>query len=82
MKKTRFDLEEDILSCWQVTEELKVILDALGYDPLFKDMDAAYSDKLMNLLIGMRAMNELRFNKLFSTFSEVCFTPLGKMNDD
>ena len=40
MNKTRFDLEEDILSCWQVTEELKVITDALGHDPVFKDMDA------------------------------------------
>jgi len=73
--KTRFDLEEDILSCWQVTEELKVILDALEHDSVFQDMEAEYSDKLMNLLIGIRAMNELRFNKLFSTFSEVCFPP-------
>ena len=78
MNKTRFDLEEDIMSCWQVTEELKVILDALGHDPVFIDMDVAYSDKLMNLLIGMRAMNELKFNKLFNTFSAVCFPPPGR----
>jgi hypothetical protein len=78
MNKTRFDLEEDIMSCWQVTEELKVVLDALGHDPVFKDMDAAYSDKLMNLLIGMKAMNELKFNKLFNTFSAVCFPPPGR----
>lgn len=75
MSKTRFDLEEDIMSCWQVTEELNLLCEAIGEDPVFKDMAPEHIDKLMNLLLGMKEMNSLKFNKLFNTFSEVCFNP-------
>jgi len=73
--KTRFDLEEDIMSCWQVTDDINLLCEAIGEDPVFKDMNPEHCDKLMNLLLGMREINNLKFNKLFNTFTEVCFNP-------
>ena len=32
MAKDRFDLEQDIMNCWSVVDDLKMLLESDGYD--------------------------------------------------
>ena len=60
-EKTRFDLEEQIMDCWNVTKDLEYVL---------KMTDAAdyTEDDLANILIGMQTLYNRKFDALFSTF--------------
>ena len=60
--KTRFDLEQEIMSCWNVTTDLEVIYHA---EHLYEDQDA-----MMNALLGLKTLYELKFDKLWKTFEE------------
>ena len=63
----RFTLEENIMTCWGVTEDIDLIIGAVN------DMEIAPSDAddLVNTLIGLRGLSELRFKKLFDTLSHL-----------
>lgn len=69
--KTRFDLEQDIMACWAVVDDTKAIYEFIGDDPFFKDMKPDHIDTLMNALLGMHSLYDIKFNKLFRTFEEV-----------
>ena len=56
----RFDLEQEIMSCWNVVEDLKMIYAA---EHLYDDEDA-----MMNALLGIGSLYELKFQKLWNTF--------------
>ena len=56
----RFDLEQEIMSCWNVVEDLKMIYAA---EHLYDDEDA-----MMNALLGLGSLYELKFQKLWDTF--------------
>ena len=61
--KNRFDLEQEILDCWNVTKDL---------DTLLSMFDREYSeDELMNVIIGMKALYNRKFEVMFDTF-EAC----------
>ena len=56
----RFDLEQEIMNCWNVVEDLKMIYAA---EHLYDDEDA-----MMNALLGLGSLYELKFQKLWDTF--------------
>lgn len=56
----RFDLEQEIMNCWNVVEDLKMIY---GAEHLYDDEDA-----MMNALLGLGSLYELKFQKLWNTF--------------
>jgi hypothetical protein len=58
---TRFDLEQEILDCWRVVDDLKVVL-AIS--------EAQDWDRVQNAILGMRELYEHRFDHLFKTFTE------------
>ena len=60
----RFDLEQHIMKCWNVTEDI----DLLNYNVLEKDMS---KDEISNFLLGLKTIYECKFNDLFDTFSEL-----------
>jgi hypothetical protein len=60
----RFDFEQQIMSCWNVTTDLK----DLAEGALENDMS---HDQIANALIGMRELYELRFDKLFRQFEQM-----------
>jgi len=66
--KDRFDLEDDIMRCWNVTEDLDMVLERVLDSPKFKDMPPELADKIANLLIGMKELYEMRFERLWETF--------------
>ena len=57
----QFDLEQQILGAWRVTEDVKLILDTLQNRNMTQD-------EIANLLLGVVSLYELKFDQLFRTF--------------
>jgi hypothetical protein len=64
VKFDRFEFEQQIMSCWNVTTDLK----DLAEGTLEHDLS---QDQIANALIGMRELYELRFDKLFRQFEQM-----------
>lgn len=65
MKKfDRFDFEEQIMSCWNVTSDLKDLNEALFESDLTKD-------QISNILTGIEQLYQIRFDKLFRQFEDL-----------
>lgn len=62
MKVDRFKLEEEIMECWGVTTEIDNILYMIDHSEKLDE------DELMNFLIGMKTIYDVKFQKLSSTF--------------
>ena len=60
-KFDRFDFEQQIMSCWNVTTDLKDLNEGVLESNLSKD-------QISNALMGLEQLYELRFNKLFQQF--------------
>lgn len=58
---TQFDLEQQILDCWGVCEDLDVLMEGV----LDRDMT---QDDIANVLIGMKTLYNLKFSRTFETF--------------
>ena len=71
--KDRFDLEQHIMECWNVTSDVEMLTEAILDSPRFSDMPADYSDRIANMLIGVKELYEMRFERLFQTFED-CIT--------
>jgi hypothetical protein len=57
----RFDFEQSLMKCWNITEELDTIAaGALEYD--------WSKDQIANSLIGLKVIYDLKFNQLFDMF--------------
>lgn len=59
MTKDRFDLEQDIMKCWNVTEDI---------DNFIAARDAMSEDEQLNYLIGLKQIYEIKFNNLWTAF--------------
>lgn len=59
--KDRFELEQEILECWNVTKDIQNFYHAQ------ENMD---EDEQMNYLLGLEALYEVKFQKLWDTFEE------------
>ena len=62
--KNRFDFEQEIMDCWNITSDLNTLNEAV----LEKGMSP---DRISNVLAGMEALYQLKFEKLFSTFESL-----------
>ena len=65
MKYTRFDLEQLILKNWEITTEIKHLRE------LISDGNPT-QDQLENYLLGLETIYEVKFNKLWDCFEELC----------
>ena len=61
----RFDLEQHIMKCWNVTEDI---------DSLYYASETMTEDEIQNYLLGLKAIYEVKFNKLWSAFEECTHT--------
>jgi hypothetical protein len=57
----RFDLEQQIMACWNVTSDIDTLCEGV----LESDMT---TDQIANILLGMKQLYELKFDKMFNTF--------------
>jgi len=55
----RFDLEQNIMQCWNVTDDIQLLLD------MYDEMD---EDQMMNYLIGIKQMYQMKFERLWNNF--------------
>jgi hypothetical protein len=62
-KIDRFTLEEQIMQCWGVTEDLDMIYHT---EALYQD-----EDRMMNVLLGVQELYKIRFQRLFDTFEKM-----------
>ena len=60
--KTRFDLEQDIMDCWTVVNDI---------DLFYHNSENLSEDDQMNFLLGLKTIYQVRFEKLFSTFEQL-----------
>ena len=62
MMENRFDLEQQIMDCWGVIDDIKILSEHVMED------DDADTDSIANTLIGIERLYRLKFEKLFRTF--------------
>jgi uncharacterized metal-binding protein len=65
--KNRFDLEEELMKCWHVTDDIDLVCNLITD----AEMPANTQDKVLNILIGMKTLYDARFNTVFSTLEEL-----------
>ena len=57
----RFDLEQNIMQCWNVCDDIQLYLD------MYDNMD---EDQRMNYLIGLKQMYQLKFERTWDNFEK------------
>jgi len=60
-KNDRFDLEQNIMKCWSVTDDI----DLLYENVMDTDMS---QDDIANALLGLKVMYDMKFEKLWANF--------------
>jgi hypothetical protein len=66
--KNRFDLEQEIMECWNITSDINDVYEyVMNGDGKLTPADR---DRVANILLGMSQLYELKFNKLFNTFEQ------------
>lgn len=58
-----FDFEQAIMAAWTGNDDIDVVLKAMD--------DGASQDEIRNMLIGIKALQDRKFEKVFSMF-EAC----------
>lgn len=59
----RFDLEQQIMDCWRVTDDMKILSEEIIEGDFSKD-------QITNVLIGLEQLYSIRFDKMFRTFEQ------------
>lgn len=57
----RFDLEQQIMNCWQVCDDIDAVYQVGGNRPMSED-------ELANALLGLKTIYQLKFEILMQTF--------------
>lgn len=63
-KNLEIDIETKIMDCWGITNDLKIINEAI----LEKDLT---KDEINNMLLGVELLYELKFQNLFEEYSKL-----------
>jgi len=71
------DLEQHIVECWQLVDEVKLLYEQVMDKDLHKDQD-----KLTNALIGLHTIYGMKFERAFNTYEEVLAQHYMKMHND
>ena len=59
----RFTLEDQIMQCWGVTDDIEMIYYT---EALYQDQD-----RMMNVLLGLHELYNIRFQRMFDTFEKM-----------
>jgi hypothetical protein len=70
----RFDLEQQIMDCWNVTSDLRHVCEYLLDAPLEPNRE----DKMANMLLGIEELYNHKFDKMFRTFENMISVGLIK----
>lgn len=56
-----FDLEQEIMHCWTIVDDIDLLYSQLG-ERKFSE------DELQNYLLGLKTIYQIKFEKLFGTY--------------
>jgi hypothetical protein len=59
-----YDLEQQIMECWRITDDISMLTEETLEGDLTKD-------KIINVLTGLEQLYAIRFNKLFRTYEQL-----------
>ena len=62
----RFELEEAMSNLHQIGEDIETIIYAIGDSPIKHT-----EDELLNMLIGVKQLNETRYQKMWGIFEQL-----------
>lgn len=62
-----FDLEQSILQCWNVCDDLDLL-----YSQIMERSIPLTQDEIANILLGMTHLYQMKYEKCFSHFEDVC----------
>jgi len=60
--RDRFDLEQDIMTCWSVVDDIKELSRSK------MDRRDMTEDEVNNYLLGLETIYQIKFERLFETF--------------
>jgi hypothetical protein len=60
--RNRFDLEQDIMNCWSVVDDIKEL------NRCMLDRRKMTDDEVSNYLLGLETIYQVKFERLFETF--------------
>ena len=63
--RNRFDLEQDIMNCWNVVTDIKELNRAM------LDRRKLTDDEISNYLLGLETIYQVKFERLFETFEHM-----------
>lgn len=66
MKVDRFDLEQDIMNCWNVTSDIELL-----YENVMERSPEMTTDEIANALLGLQTLYEMKFEKMFRHFESL-----------
>lgn len=66
-----FDLEQAIMQCWGVVDDIDMIYKHIGDSAEFERMSTTHQDKIMNLLLGISELYQLKFDVLWNEFTAI-----------
>lgn len=72
MRDSIFSLEQQILECWNVTNDIETVTKWFADDPVWEGMDPKLQDAIMNKYFAIQELYELKFERTFATFEKVC----------
>lgn len=61
----RFDLEQQIMKCWNVTDDIDLLYRT------YYNSDTMSKDEVANFLLGIQTIYNSRFEELFDTFTKL-----------
>jgi len=72
MSNDIFDLEQQMLECWKVTDDIEMVTKHFLDDPKFADIKGETWDEMANKYFAIQELYELKFDKMWNTFEAVC----------
>jgi hypothetical protein len=70
----RFDLEQEIMNCWHVTNDIDSVAKFVGE----VELDPKDQDAILNMLLGMKQLYEVKFQTMFEVFEALVHA--GELN--
>jgi hypothetical protein len=68
-----FDLEQQLMDCWKVTDDIDMVTKYFTDSPEFAGMDPKLNDELMNKYFAVKELYDLKFENLWKTFEDMCY---------
>jgi len=65
MADKMYELEQHIMECWQLVDDINLLYEQVMDNDLHKD-----PDKLANALLGLNTIYGMKFNRAFNTYEE------------